>query len=99
MYLPWVLCGFNLIISGGGMMELIGILVGNLYFFLKFKYPQEYDGPEFLNTPKIIEHYFPPQRINIRGFTSNVPRPGQTPPVNRNMFGGHSWGQGHVLGQ
>ena len=40
MYLPWVLFGFKLIISGGGVMELIGILIGHMYFFLMFKYPQ-----------------------------------------------------------
>ena len=28
MYLPWVLLAFNVIISGGGVMELIGILLG-----------------------------------------------------------------------
>ncbi|KAK0079938.1 hypothetical protein PV325_000625 [Microctonus aethiopoides] len=100
MYLPWVLCGFNLIISGGGMLELIGILVGNLYFFLKFKYPQEFDGPELLNTPAILESYFPPQRTNIRGFSASVPRPGAPPAsAGRNYFGGYNWGQGNVLGQ
>ncbi|XP_034933841.1 derlin-1 [Chelonus insularis] len=95
MYLPWVLCGFNLIISGGGILELIGILVGNLYFFLKFKYPQEYDGYELLNTPKILESFFPSQRINIRGFSHNVQRSNGS---ERRIFRSHNWGQGHVLG-
>ena len=40
MYLPWVLFAFNLIIANGGVMELIGILIGHLYFFLMFTYPQ-----------------------------------------------------------
>ena len=40
MYLPWVLFGFNMIIAGGGVMELVGILIGHMYFFLMFKYPQ-----------------------------------------------------------
>lgn len=99
MYLPWVLCGFNLVISGGGMMELIGILVGHLYFFLKFKYPQEYDGPELLQTPRFIENYFPPYRVNVHGYSNTYDqRPRQTPP-GRNIFGGHYWGQGQSLGQ
>merc|ERR1712180_575546 len=34
MYLPWVLFGFNMIIAGGGVMELVGILIGHMYFFL-----------------------------------------------------------------
>ncbi|XP_063984734.1 derlin-1 [Diachasmimorpha longicaudata] len=99
MYLPWVLVGFNLIMSGGGMMELIGILVGHLYFFLKFKYPQEYDGPELLNTPKILEHYFPPHRVNVHGFSASAPRAGGQSAPGRNMFGGYQWGQGQTLGQ
>ncbi|CAD6230710.1 GSCOCG00012182001-RA-CDS [Cotesia congregata] len=99
MYLPWVLCGFNLILSGNGILELIGILVGNLYFFLKFKYPQEYDGPELLNTPKILEKYFPVQRVNIGGFSDNNVNNRAQLQLNRHIFGGHNWGRGHVLGQ
>ncbi|XP_012278872.1 derlin-1 [Orussus abietinus] len=100
VYLPWVLFGFNLIISGGGMLELIGILVGHLYFFLKFKYPQEFGGLDLLSTPKILEYYFPLERTGVRGFGSApIQRPGTRPAqVPRNMMGGHNWGRGHVLG-
>ena len=54
MYLPWVLFGFNMIIAGGGFMELIGILIGHLYFFLMFTYPQDFGGPSLLSTPQIF---------------------------------------------
>ena len=53
MYLPWVLCLFNMIIRGNGMSELMGILVGHLYFFLMFKYPQDFGGRSFLSTPQV----------------------------------------------
>lgn len=33
---------------------LMGIVVGHLYFFLTMKYPQEYGGRHFLNTPQIL---------------------------------------------
>lgn len=100
MYLPWVLFAFNLIISGGGMMELFGILVGHLYVFLKFKYPQELGGPELLNTPKILESYLPPQRGGIRWFGAAPTQRAQGQAQgNRNILGGHNWGPGHVLGQ
>ncbi|XP_015602202.1 derlin-1 [Cephus cinctus] len=99
MYLPWVLFAFNMIIAGGGMLELVGILVGHLYFFLKFKFPQEFGGRDLLSTPVFLESYFPPQRGGIRGFgTAPTQRVPQTQP-GRNVFGGHNWGQGHVLGQ
>ena len=35
-------------------MELIGIFVGHLYFFLMFKYPQDFGGQRFLTTPSIL---------------------------------------------
>ncbi|VDM42646.1 unnamed protein product [Toxocara canis] len=54
MYLPWILVAFNMVLRGGGMNELIGILVGHSYYFLMFKYPQDFGGRAFLNTPEIL---------------------------------------------
>lgn len=53
MYLPWVLLAFNFILSGA-MFSLVGIVVGHLYFFLKFKYPQELGGASYLETPGLL---------------------------------------------
>ncbi|KAI0218961.1 Derlin-1 [Lamellibrachia satsuma] len=72
MYLPWVLVGFNMIIRGGGLQELVGILVGHLYFFLMFKYPQDFGGFRFLKTPNFL-----PQSADI---ADDVPT---FPPVHR----------------
>lgn len=100
MYLPWVLLGFNLVMSGGGIMELFGILVGHLYYFLMFKYPQELGGPVLLQTPGFLRSWFPDQVGGVHGFgvppqrtaaAAGAPRAG-------GMFGGHSWGRGHTLG-
>ncbi|VDP08330.1 unnamed protein product [Soboliphyme baturini] len=54
MYLPWVLAVFNMILHGGIANELTGIVVGHLYFFLAFKYPQEFGGPSLLHTPQFL---------------------------------------------
>lgn len=54
MYLPWVLLAVNMILSNGGMFSVVGIVVGHLYFFLKFKYPQELGGPSYLETPAFL---------------------------------------------
>ncbi len=54
MYLPWVLAAFNVLMGGNGMMELLGIFVGHLYFFLRFKYPTEHNGPDVLKTPAFL---------------------------------------------
>merc|ERR1740128_1028622 len=68
MYLPWVLMLFNLIIAGGGAMELAGILIGHLYFFLVFKYPQDFGGPALLRTPQFLYNYFPNTSGGMGGF-------------------------------
>ncbi|KAK9511185.1 hypothetical protein O3M35_005795 [Rhynocoris fuscipes] len=90
MYLPWVLLAFNSIVIGGGIMELVGILIGHIYYFLMFKYPQEMGGPQLISTPGIFYSWFPSQRMNP-GFG----QPGGGTNVGPRR---HNWGQGHVLG-
>lgn len=71
MYLPWVLLAFNLILSNGGMFSVVGIVVGHLYFFMKFKYPQELGGPSYLETPAflyVINWIVSNRRAIIRSF-------------------------------
>jgi len=88
MYLPWVLFGFNLIISGGGLTELMGILVGHLYFFLKFQYAQDYAGQDLLSTPTFLESWFPgARRQPFAAGAGASDRPA-----------GHRWGSGQSLG-
>ncbi|XP_054547977.1 derlin-1 isoform X1 [Talpa occidentalis] len=53
-YLPWVILGFNYIIGGSVINELIGNLVGHLYFFLMFRYPMDLGGRNFLSTPQFL---------------------------------------------
>lgn len=73
IYLPWVLVGFNLIVKGGGFTEMLGIAVGHLYFFLMFKYPQDYSGAQLLNTPEILYKYFPNSVNEVHGFFGRAP--------------------------
>lgn len=94
MYLPWVLLAFNMIVGGGGVQELLGIIVGHLYFFLMFKYPQDFGGVRLLHTPQFLYKYFPNRRGGVSGF-------GQAPESRRRPDDGgrqHAWGQGHQLG-
>jgi len=96
MYLPWVLFAFNMILSGGGMAELIGILVGHLYYFMKIQYPTEYGGQPLLTTPAFIERWFPPRRGGMGGV--NVAPQAPRPAAGRAGGGGHNWGRGNTLG-
>lgn len=99
MYLPWVLVAFNMIIRGGGLNELLGILVGHLYFFLMFKYPQDFGGRAFLKTPEFLYKYFPNRRGGVAGF-GMAPSSRRRPEDQAAAGGGrHAWGQGNTLGQ
>ncbi|XP_064598969.1 derlin-1-like [Liolophura sinensis] len=95
MYLPWVLLAFNMIIGQGGLFELIGILVGHLYFFLMFKYPQDFGGTRLLHTPSFLYNWLPNRQGGVSGF-------GMAPSnrMRRDNDGGarHRWGQGNQLG-
>ncbi|XP_046652589.1 derlin-1-like [Daphnia pulicaria] len=99
MYLPWVLLGFNLIIAGGGVMELVGIVVGHLYFFLTMQYPQEFGGPLLLTTPQFLYKYFPNQRSGVQGFGA-APQPRAEFRAAAQDAGPrrYDWGRGNVLG-
>lgn len=90
MYLPWVLAAFNMVLGQGGVMEIIGIFVGHLYFFLAFKYPQDFGGPQLIKTPEILYRYLPNRVGGVAGF-------GQAPASRRRDEGrgdGHRWGGG-----
>lgn len=97
MYLPWVLLAFNVVIANGGVMELIGILVGHLYFFLMFKYPQDFGGPSLLSTPQFLYNLFPSRGGGLYG---QAPRStaGQGDQDGGGVrFRGHQWGRGQRL--
>jgi len=93
MYLPWVLAAFNMILGHGGLMEIMGIFVGHLYFFLMFKYPQDFGGRRFLTTPAILYKLLPNRRGGVAGF-------GQAPTTRREPEhrGGQFPGGGNRLG-
>jgi len=87
MYLPWALAGFNVLLGGNGIMELIGIFVGHMFFFLKYKYPIDYGGASFLNTPQIMYKYFPNRGGGVSGFGQAPASRGPPPEEGR-----HEWG-------
>jgi len=101
MYLPWVLLAFNFILSGA-MFSLVGIVVGHLYFFLKFKYPQELGGASYLETPGILKRYFPDVRGGVHGFgvaPENQRNVQENNGMGNRFIGAHGWGRGQVLGR
>ncbi|TTQ07461.1 Derlin-1 [Bagarius yarrelli] len=98
-YLPWVILGFNYIIGGSVVNELIGNLVGHLYFFLMFKYPMDLGGRSFLSTPELLHRWFPTQRAGVSGF--GVPPTRRRNPQEQTGGGGgrHTGGRGFGSGK
>ncbi|KAL1767836.1 derlin-1 [Sigmodon hispidus] len=96
-YLPWVILGFNYIIGGSVINELIGNLVGHLYFFLMFRYPMDLGGRNFLSTPQFLYRWLPSRRGGVSGF--GAPPASMRRAADQNGGGGrHNWGQGFRLG-
>ena len=87
------------------MMELCGILIGHMYFFLMFKYPQDFGGPSLISTPDILYKWFPNRRGGVAGY-GQAPASAQQPGGGGGQGGGgggfphpHAWGGGQRLGQ
>lgn len=84
--------------------ELIGIIVGHIYYFLTVVYPQQ-SGRQILRTPDFLKYYFPGPLIRnssisallflfliASGPNAAAQRPGAGP-----RQAGYNWGQGQRL--
>jgi len=93
-YLPWALFGVNFMLGGAGLFELVGIIVGHLYYFVMLKYPAE-QGVTLLQTPQFLYNYFP----TSRPATFVPPSSGPSAPAARRPVTstGHDWGRGRRL--
>jgi derlin-1 len=94
MYFPWVLFLFFFILGANWPILLLGILVGHLYFFIMYKYPQDFGGNTLLNVPQFLYNWLPNERT-MGGFGSAPQR--RNDGNQRGDRGGHNWGQGRNL--
>ncbi len=56
-YLPWVLLGFSLLLGNAILVDLMGIAVGHIYYFLEDVFPNQPGGFRVLETPRFM-YYF-----------------------------------------
>merc|ERR1739848_834998 len=79
-YLPYVFLGFNFISNGRVLEDLIGIVVGHVYYFLEDVFPRQEGGFKIIITPDFLkkilnENYVVPgpdwERVPLRGETPN----------------------------
>ena len=58
-YLPWVLLSFSVVLGNNGTVDILGIFVGHLYYFLEDVYPRMINSRyRVLKTPQFLEHLF-----------------------------------------
>ncbi|KAF0985184.1 hypothetical protein FDP41_000223 [Naegleria fowleri] len=58
-YLSWVLLGVGLLMGMSPVVDLVGIAVGHVYFYLKDVIPGEFPGVDPMKTPSFLCKLFP----------------------------------------
>jgi Derlin-2/3 len=53
-YLPWVLLGFSLLLGNAVYVDLMGIAVGHIYYFMEDVFPNQRGGFRILKTPHLM---------------------------------------------
>ena len=56
-YLPWVLLIFSVMLGSSPLVDLLGMVVGHIYFFFEDVYPVV-SGRRLLRTPGVIKALF-----------------------------------------
>nr|XP_020654782.1 uncharacterized protein LOC110081966 [Pogona vitticeps] len=59
-FLPWVLMGFSLLLGNSIIIDLLGIAVGHVYYFLEDVFPNQPGGKKLLLTPGFLKLVFDP---------------------------------------
>lgn len=54
-YLPWVLLGFSLLLGNSVSVDLLGMAVGHIYYFLEDVFPNQHGGMKLIQTPMILK--------------------------------------------
>eukprot|EP00455_Lapot_gusevi_P008634 TRINITY_DN1378_c0_g1_i8.p1 TRINITY_DN1378_c0_g1~~TRINITY_DN1378_c0_g1_i8.p1 ORF type:complete len:122 (-),score=25.65 TRINITY_DN1378_c0_g1_i8:116-481(-) len=58
-YLPWVLLSFSFMLGSSGVVDVLGIMVGHLYYYLEDVYPLMIPSHfRFLKTPRFVKILF-----------------------------------------
>uniref|UniRef100_UPI00398EAF41 derlin-2-like isoform X2 n=1 Tax=Pristiophorus japonicus TaxID=55135 RepID=UPI00398EAF41 len=87
-FLPWVLMGFSLLLGNSVIVDLLGIAVGHIYYFLEDVFPNQPGGVKLLVTPGFLKAIFDGAEEDPNYNVLPEDRPG-----------GFNWGQGQRLGE
>jgi Derlin-2/3 len=86
-YLPWVLLGFSLLLGNSVSVDLLGMAVGHIYYFLEDVFPNQPNGTKILRTPMMLKVLCDPAQED----PNYDPLPEERP-------GGFDWGNGGGAG-
>lgn len=53
-YLPWVLLGFSVLVGNAFWVDVMGMVVGHMYYFIEDVFPNQRGGFKLLTTPQIL---------------------------------------------
>nr|CAD7577971.1 unnamed protein product [Timema californicum] len=81
-YLPWVLLGFSVLLGNAIWVDLIGMAVGHIYYFIEDVFPNQRGGFKLLHTPQILKTLFDGQ-----------PHDPDYTPLPEDRPGGFDWGE------
>lgn len=82
-YLPWVLFGFSLLLDNSVLVDLMGITVGHIYYYLEDVLPRIQGGMKVLRTPRLLKLMFDEASEEYEVVADETPQPG-----------GYNWGEG-----
>ncbi|KDR23092.1 derlin-2 isoform X2 [Zootermopsis nevadensis] len=81
-YLPWVLLGFSVLLGNAIWVDLVGMAVGHMYYFVEDVFPNQRGGFRLLNTPQILKSLFDAH-----------PQDPDYTPLPEDRPGGFNWGE------
>ena len=91
IHLPWVFIGLSVLMGNSPIMDLLGLAMGHLFFFLVYVLPQT-KGTTLLRTPQFLYDVFNSGTTT----TAYTGRGDQQQQFRRPQ--GHAWGGGNQLG-
>ncbi|KAJ3365237.1 Derlin 1 [Allomyces javanicus] len=105
-YLPWVLAGWDLLMTGAfPLVKLCGIVIGHAFYYLDELYPAAHNGRRLISTPGFFYRMFPAgagfTASATGGYAVHAPRaPFGRPEVQQAAGSGlrYRWGSGQRLG-
>ncbi|GAB1295242.1 Derlin-3 [Apodemus speciosus] len=76
-FLPWALMGFSLLLGNSVITDLLGIVVGHIYYFLEDVFPNQPGGKRLLLTPSFLKLLLddPPEDSNYLPLPEEQPGP------------------------